>query len=128
MSRIIQPSVAKRIAFATWARKNGIPRRSSVTYAVPDGTEVPEGLMVGAQIDGAFPKVEEPKPKKRTRVRKTKDRGPVEEPAPPLESTEKGYVLRDSADEPSGSNAPDEGFTFNRVDYPTGEPTSTQEE
>lgn len=71
MIRIIQPSVAKRIAFSTWARKNGINRRSSVTYAVPDDIEVPDALMVGAQVDGKL--VTPPKPvskPKRPRAKK----------------------------------------------------------
>jgi hypothetical protein len=85
-TRVVQPSVAKRIAFATWARKNGIRRHSSATYYVPVDVEVPANLMIGAQVDGAPVKAPEPK-KPTTRRRKTTDRGTVAEPAPPLAET-----------------------------------------
>lgn len=96
--RVIQPSVAKRIAFAKWARLAGLSRHSSATWKVPDDVEVPAALMVGAQVDGS---VYAPQPApKRTRTRKRKEPfGAVEEPAPPLEQT-------------------DGGFVFNRTDYP----------
>jgi hypothetical protein len=82
--RVIQASVAKRIAFATWARKQGLSRHSSASFFVPDDVEVPENLMSGAQVDGQ-PYQTETKPK--TRRRKRKDTGPVEEPAPDLRET-----------------------------------------
>lgn len=109
--RVIQPSVAKRIPFATWARQQGLNRHSSATWTVGEDVEVPENLLVGAQIDG---KAYEPSKPKRTRTRKTSDRGVVEEPAPPLEQTDKGFVA-------------------NEVDYPQGLPqgeleTKTQED
>ena len=109
MSRIVQPSVAKRITFATWARTQGLNRHSSATWTVPEGTEIPDALMVGAQVDG---KPYEPDKPKRTRTRKTKDRGPVEEPAPALVQTDEGHV-------------------FNPVDYPgksSEQPEITQED
>lgn len=89
MSRVIQPSVAKRIAFATWARKNGVAKTSSATFVVNDDVEVPEALMVGAQIDGKVPV--EKKPTTRRRVRKAPV-GPVEEPSPPVEPVQESYV------------------------------------
>lgn len=92
--RIVQPGIAKRIKFATWARGQGLNRHSSATWNVPEGTDIPEALLVGAQIDGK-PYEPEPEKPKRTRTRKTKDRGPVEEPAPPLTQTDKGFVFND---------------------------------
>jgi hypothetical protein len=97
MNRIVQPSVAKRITFATWARKEGINRHSSATWTVPEGTEIPESLLAGAQIDGKPYEAPKPEPK-RTRTRRTKPVEPV-------------------SDEPTVTeNA--EGFVFNKVDYP----------
>lgn len=81
MSRIIQPSVAKRLTFAKWARLAGLNRHSSATWTVPDGIDVPESLMAGAQVNGK--PYEEPTAPKRTRVRKRKDIGPIEEPIAP---------------------------------------------
>lgn len=79
-SRIVQPSVAKRIAFATWARKTGVNRTSSATYSVAADIDIPAELMVGAQVDG---QPYEPDAPKRTRVRRT-TRGPIEEPIAPI--------------------------------------------
>lgn len=79
MSRIVQPSVAKRITFATWARKEGINRHSSATWTVPDGVDIPEALLAGAQIDGKAYEGDKPK---RTRTRTRTKIGPVSEPAP----------------------------------------------
>jgi hypothetical protein len=86
VSRVIQPSVAKRIAFATWARKAGVAKTSSATFVVPDDVEVPEALMKGAQVDGKVPVEKKPT----TRRRKRAVIGPVSEPSPPQES----YVQR----------------------------------
>lgn len=96
--RIVQPSVAKRITFATFARKNGLRRHSSVTYHVPDDLVIPAALLAGAQIDGK-PYVEETKPKRRTR--KPKPPEPVEEP---VETVDEGQeqtpsLLDDTTDE-----------------------------
>lgn len=79
MNRIVQPSVAKRITFATWARKEGLNRHSSATWTVPGGLDIPADLLAGAQIDG---KPYDPDKPKRTRTRVRKQMGPVSEPAP----------------------------------------------
>lgn len=88
--RIVQPSVAKRITFATWARKAGINRHSSATWYVPDDLEIPADLLAGSQIDGKPYEADKPK---RTRTRTRTKTGPTEEPAPPLEQTSQGFEV-----------------------------------
>lgn len=127
MSRIIQPAVAKRIAFATWARKNHVKKMSSATYSVPESIDVPETLMVGAQIDGKVPpETGDKKAPKRTRVRKTKDRGPVEEPGPPVQPEPE--VVTTSPD--TAASSTESEHVFNPVDYPQHQeaPQAQQEE
>lgn len=66
--RVIQASVAKRLAFAKWARLQGFNRHSSATWKVPDDVDVPAELLAGAQIDGKVPQTLKPKAaRKRTR-------------------------------------------------------------
>jgi cell division septation protein DedD len=80
--RIVQPSVAKRIAFSRWARKAGLRRYTTVSYFLPEDIMPPAELMVGAQIDG---KPYEPKPKP-TRARRTRSEPkPESTPEPDLE-------------------------------------------
>lgn len=78
--RIVQPSVAKRITFATFARKNGLRRHSSVTYYVPDDFVLPANLLAGAQVDGKPYTEPKPEPKKRTRKKAEPKPEPVDEP------------------------------------------------
>lgn len=79
--KVVQPSVANRITFATFARKAGLRRHSSVTYFVPEEVEIPAKLLKGAQIDGKPYVAPEDKPKpKRTRKPKPPEPEPVDEP------------------------------------------------
>ena len=99
--RIIQASVAKRLAFAKWARLQGLNRHSSATWKVPGDVEVPEALLVGAQIDGKAYQEPKDEPKKTRTRKRAKPFGPVEEPAPPITFTEEGPKLeQDAAPEP----------------------------
>lgn len=106
--RVVQPAVAKRITFSTWARKAGIRRHSNVSYFVPEEVDIPASLLAGAQIDG---KPYEPEKPKTQRRRKT-TRGPLLEPAAPRTPEE---VVEPDPLEVTGEQA-----VFDPDDEPTG--------
>lgn len=93
--RIVQASVAKRLAFAKWARLQGLSRHSSATWKVPNDVEVPAEFLVGAQIDGKA--AEQPKKVRATRSRKKAEPQPepVEVVQEPQEEQTYSYETQD---------------------------------
>lgn len=71
----VRPHRNKAIAFATWARRNGVTRIAHSVFRVDDLGAVPDDLLEGAAIEGA----PEPEPKQK-RSRKPKEPAFVEEP------------------------------------------------
>jgi len=80
--RTVQPSVAKRNAFAVWARRARLGRSSTVTWRLPDDVEPPAELMEGAQVDG------KPYGPSATSRRRATSRGRLTEPSPPRPGTD----------------------------------------